>query len=176
MSIDPRRVGRPQAAKQAVVHDLSPRLAAAMGVAFKPADKIGYLAISLAVIAAITLAVVGVFAPRRPASETVESTLLMLSILAVLIGFGSVGAFVKWLQQVHRNLLALGNAELCWSLNWATWSCLIPFANLCSHSWLSRRSGMEAIQRHSLRIVKTRGHRSLFLPCGSFSMRFSLSH
>ena len=63
MSGDPRHVGKPQAAKPAVPRDLSPRWRAAMGMAFKPADKIGYQAIGAAVTAAAILAIVGLLRP-----------------------------------------------------------------------------------------------------------------
>ena len=103
------------------VKDPRRRMRAVSGIVFRPAHQLGYFIIATAAISGIMLAYVAAFAPRRTAATAIESTFFALLMFGVLIGFASVGAFTIWLKKVQRNLLALGNPELRWSLSWLGW-------------------------------------------------------
>ncbi len=124
MNSDPRNAGKPKSMKPATVKDPSARMRAVSGIVFKSGRKLGYFVIGTAVISGIMLVIVAMFAPRRTATTTVESTFFLLLMFGGLIGVASVWGFTIWLKQVHRNLLALGNAELRWStdaMSWISW-------------------------------------------------------
>ena len=117
MSGDPGRVGKPQAAKPAVVKEPSVCRLEFMEIGFRPATEAGRAAIAAIALSQITslLLVARIFpflsnSGNREAADFIFE-MGTFGLAAGLLALAGFAAFIGWQYQAHRNLLALGNRD-----------------------------------------------------------------